>query len=170
MNLYSVSVPVFKRMLENLKTILKKGEAHASAKGIDPHLLLEGKLAPDMFNLTRQVQIASDNAKGCSARLAGLEPPQMPDTEKTFEELYERMDKTIAFLETLKPDQFEGSEKRHIPFTYAEGKYLLGNEHLLQTSLPNFFFHVTTAYDILRHQGVELGKMDFIGELPLKNI
>lgn len=130
--------------------------------------LLEARLAPDMFPLTRQVQIASDAAKGIAAGLAGVEKPVMEDTETTFDALIERCDKTISFLNTLSVDQFEGGENRLIPFPYVEGKVMTGEATLLQSNLPNFFFHVTTAYDILRHKGVPLGKTDYIGDLPLQ--
>lgn len=168
--LYRASVPVFIKTLQNLKQILEKGVAYAKAKNIEETVLLEAKLAPDMFNLSRQVQIASDNAKGISARLAGLEPPKMEDTEKSFAELMTRIEKTIEFLESLPPESFEGGETRKIPFPYIEGKYMLGDEALLQSYLPNFFFHTVTAYDILRREGVELGKADYIGDLPLKDM
>ncbi len=168
MNLYVVSVPIFVKMLGNLKGILAKGKAFAEEQGIAEAELLEARLAPDMFPLKRQVQIASDAAKGIAAGLAGVERPVMEDTEGTFAELMERCDKTIAFLETLKPEQFEGAETKSLPFPYVEGKVMTGEETLLQSNLPNFFFHVTTAYDILRHKGVQLGKNDYIGTLPLK--
>lgn len=167
--MYTASVPVFVKMLENLKVILEKGEAHAIATGIGAEAMLTAQLAPDMYNLTRQVQIATDNAKGISARLAGLEPPVMADTETTFADLYARIDNTIVFLRSLDPQTFVGSEARHIAFPYAEGKYLIGEASLLQLSLPNFFFHVVTAYAILRNQEVVIGKQDFIGVLDLQD-
>lgn len=169
-NMFTVTVPIFIKMLSNLKEILKEGEAYAKRTGIDPNTLLTAKLAPDMFDLVKQVQIASDNAKGISARLAGLEPPVMEDTEKSFADLVARIEKTITFLETLQPEQFEESELKAIPFPYIEGKYLLGNDAVFASYLPNFFFHVTTAYNILRNQGVPLGKAVYIGFLPLKDI
>ncbi len=168
MNLYHASVPLFIKSLKNLKNILEKGKLFVKEKNLQESELLEARLAPDMFPLTRQVQIASDNAKGITANLAGVEKLVMPDEEKTFDELLERCDKTIAFLETLTPEQFEGAESKRIPFPYVEGKWMFGNEALFQNNLPNFFFHVTTAYDILRHKGVAIGKNDYIGELPLK--
>lgn len=168
--MYQTTVPIFIKMLTNLKGILKKGEVYAETHQVNPETLLMAKLAPDMFDLVKQVQIASDNAKGISARLAGLEPPKMEDTEKSFTELSTRIEKTVAFLETLKPEQFEGSETKQIPFPYVEGKYLLGNDAVFTSYLPNFFFHVTTAYAILRNQGVELGKADYIGDLPLRDL
>ena len=167
--MYTVSVPVFIRALGNLKTVLQKGEAHAIAAGIGTETILTAQLAPDMYNLTRQVQIATDNAKGISARLAGLEPPVMVDTETTFADLYTRIDNTIVFLQSLDPQAFVGSETRRVAFPYAEGKHLLGEASLLQLSLPNFFFHAVTAYAILRNQEVVIGKQDFIGALDLKD-
>jgi hypothetical protein len=130
--------------------------------------ILQARLAPDMFPFVRQVQIASDNAKSISARLAGEEPPKMEDSESTLSELAERTRKTIAYLKTLESAKFEGAEDRHIPFPYVPDTYLLGQEALFESYLPNFFFHVTTAYAILRNQGMPVGKADFIGTLPLK--
>lgn len=168
--MYTITVPIFVKMLNNLQAILKEGETYAETNGVDPAKLLLARLAPDMFDLVKQVQIASDNAKGISARLAGMEPPKMEDAEKSFADLSVRIEKTIAFLQTLKPEQFEGSELKKIPFPYVEGKYLLGSEAVFASYLPNFFFHVTTAYNILRNQGVPLGKAVYIGSLPLKDL
>lgn len=168
MNLYHVSVPIFIQGLKNLKAILEKGKIFAAERGMAESDMLESRLAADMFPLTRQIQIASDNAKGISADLAGVARVKMEDTEKTLDALIERCSQTIAFLETLQPEQFEGSDSKHIPFPYIEGKWMLGHEALLQQYLPNFFFHVVTAYAILRHRGVEIGKADYIGDLPLK--
>lgn len=168
MNLYHASVPVYTKMLENLTNILEKSAAWAKEAGKTDEDMLQARLAPDMFPLVRQVQIASDNAKSISARLAGEEPPKMEDTEATFAELIERTRKTVTYLKTLDPARFDGAEARHIPFPYVPDTYLLGQEALFESYLPNFFFHVTTAYDILRNQGVPLGKADFIGTLPLK--
>lgn len=168
MNLYTASVPVFISLLENLSQILAKAEIWARENGKSEVDLLEAKLAPDMFPLVKQVQIASDNAKAITARLAEEEPLTMADTEATFADLIQRLEKTVVYLKTLQPEKFEGAEERHIPFPYVPDTYLLGQEALLQSSLPNFFFHVTIAYAILRNQGVPLGKADFIGTLPLK--
>ncbi|MGB3073167.1 MAG: DUF1993 domain-containing protein [Candidatus Moraniibacteriota bacterium] len=168
MNLYDASVPVFITMLENLAGILAKAEVWATENGKSDEDVLQARLAPDMFSLVKQVQIASDNAKSISARLAGEEPPKMEDIEATFAELIERTRKTVVYLQTLNREKFEGAEDRHIPFPYVPDTYLLGHEALLRSYLPNFFFHVTTAYAILRNQGVLLGKADFIGALPLK--
>lgn len=168
MNLYDASIPVFAKMLENLAGILEKSAVWAKETGKTDEDMLQARLAPDMFPLVRQVQIASDNAKSISARLAGEEPPKMEDTEATFIELIERTRKTVAYLKTLDSAKFDGAEARRIPFPYVPDTYLLGQEALLESYLPNFFFHVTTAYDILRSQGVPFGKADFIGNLPLK--
>lgn len=168
MNLYDISVPILIKNLKNLKGILEKGKSYAEEHSMQESELLEARLAPDMFSLVRQVQIASDNAKAISAGLAGVENPSMADTEKSFNELLERCDKTIIFLETLKPEQFEGGEDRMLPFRYVEGKSMTGKDMLLHSNLPNFFFHLTIAYGILRHKGVSLGKADYIGDLPLK--
>lgn len=164
LSMYQASVPVFVRMLTNLSAILKKGEAYAQAKKIEPAVLISARLYPDMFALTRQVQIASDTAKGCASRLAGQEPPSYPDTEQTFAELYARLDKTIAHLKSLKPAQIDGSEERPIELKMRDRTiHTKGREYLLERALPNLFFHVTTAYAILRHNGVEIGKGDFLG-------
>lgn len=163
-SMHQASVPVFVHVLKNLATILVKGAAHAEAKKIDPAVLVQSRLFPDMFALVRQVQIASDSAKGGAARLAGVEPPPFEDNETTFAELIARANKTIAFLETLKPEQFDGSEDKTVTWTTRSGtKEMQGLPYLLRHVLPNLYFHVTTAYNILRHNGVELGKKDFLG-------
>ena len=165
-SMYAASVPMLKQLLRNLDAILGKAEAHAREKNIDPAALLQARLYPDMLPLTTQVQIASDNAKGIAARLAGIDIPSFADTEQTFEELRARIAKTLDFLDTIKPDQVNGSEDREVvvfkgaPFEMQ----LLGQNYLIHFGLPNFLFHVTTAYDILRHNGVEIGKADFIGK------
>ena len=165
-SMYQASVPVFVRMLTNLKNILGKGAAFAQSKKVDESVLLNARLAPDMFPLTRQVHIATDFARGTGARLAGTEPPAYEDNEKTFAELMSRVDRTIEYLRTLNPEQVDGSEEREIvrPIR-GEPKKFTGINYLLRFALPNFYFHTTTAYDILRHNGVELGKADFIGAL-----
>ena len=164
-SMYQASVPVLVRALTNLRNVLQKGEAHAAAKKIEPAVLLNDRLAPDMFALTRQVQIATDQAKGCGARLAGAEVPKYEDNEATFAELYARLDKTIDFLKSLKAEQFEGSETRDIVLPTRNGKMeLKGLPYLQFFVLPNVYFHCTTAYAILRHNGVELGKFDYLGQ------
>jgi hypothetical protein len=165
-SMYQASVPVFSRVLKNLGAILAKGALYADTKKIDPTVLIQSRLYPDMFTLAQQIQMASDHAKGCAARLAGLNPPKFEDTEATFPELLTRIDKTVAYLETLKPKQIDGSEERSITLQMRnKAVTFLGLPYLLNFALPNFYFHVTTAYDILRHCGVEIGKQDFIGAL-----
>jgi len=164
-SMYQASVPVLKRMLNNLADILQKGAAHAEAKKIDPAVLIAGRLYPDMFALARQVQTATDTAKGCAARLAGKEIPKYEDNEATFPELVARVKKTVAFLDTCKPEQIDGTEDKSITLKMRSGDLTFtGIAYLLHFALPNFYFHVTTAYDILRHNGVELGKLDFLGK------
>jgi len=163
--MYQASVPVFIRTLGNLSAILAKGAAHAEAKKIDPLVLVNSRLFPDMFPLSRQVQIASDTAKGAAARLAGMEPPSYEDNEKTFPELIARLDKTVEFLKTFKPEQIDGSEERTVNIKVAgQPMTLQGMTFLLQRALPNLYFHTTTAYAILRHNGVEVGKKDYLGK------
>jgi len=163
--MYTTSVPVFKQLLNSLRNILTKAEDYAAEKKIDPTVLLEARLYPDMFPLIRQVQIAADFAKGVSARLAGVEVPAFDDHEGNFTELKERIGKTLLFIESLTPAQFEGSETREIvlrPGTPKEKK-LLGHAYLTSYGLPQFFFHVTSAYAILRHNGLNVGKGDYMG-------
>ena len=165
-SLYQASVPVFIRGLENLSRIIEKGAMHAVARKIDPDTFLQARLHADMFPLLRQVQIVSDTAKGAGARLAGIEVPNMPDTETSFLELQQRIDKTLHFLRSLKPEQIDGQEGRRITMpTRTRGELVFnGQSYLLEFALPNFFFHVSTAYGILRHNGVELGKRDYLGD------
>lgn len=165
LSMYQASIPVFIRTLGNLSGILAKGAAHAEAKKIDPSVLVNSRLFPDMFALARQVQIASDTAKGAAARLAGLEPPSYDDNEKTFPELIARLDKTVEYLKTLKPEQIDGSEERTVNLKVAgQPMTFQGMTFLLQRALPNLYFHTTTAYNILRHNGVEVGKKDYLGK------
>ena len=163
--LYQASVPVLKRALNNLIAVLQKGAAHAEAKKIDPAVLLGSRLFPDMFALTRQVQIATDMAKGCVARLAGDEPVKLEDGETTFAELIARVQKVIGIIDGYKPAQIDGSETRDVVLKSPRGDMnFKGLFYLQGFVLPNLYFHATTAYNILRHNGVELGKMDFIGQ------
>jgi hypothetical protein len=165
LSMYQASVPVFARGLENLATILAKGAAHAEAKKIDPAVFINARLAPDMFALVRQVQIAADAAKGCAARLAGVDVPSHPDTESTFPELHARVEKTIAFVKGLTASQIDGSEDRVVTLKIrGEETKFRGQDYLFKLALPNFYFHITTAYDILRHNGVEVGKTDYLGK------
>jgi hypothetical protein len=163
-SMYQASVPVFDRMLENLAAILSKGAASAEARRIDPLVLFGARLAPDMFPLSRQVQIACDFAKGTCARLAGLEPPKFEDVEASFPDLLARIERTRKFLATLGAAQIDGSEARVIQI--KAGKQDLefnGLDYLRGFATPNFYFHTTAAYAILRHNGVDLGKRDFVG-------
>jgi len=163
-SMYQASAPRFANTLKNLSAILDKAQAHASAKKIDPAVLLGSRLYPDMFPFLRQVQIASDNAKGAVARLAGVEVPKYEDNEQTFAELKARIARTIDFVASFKASQIDGSEERdiHLKLGSTEAHWK-GMQYLLGFALPNFYFHAVTAYDILRHNGVELGKRDFIG-------
>jgi len=161
--MYDTSVPVFVHFLKSLSAILKKAEEHCAAKKIDPAVMLAQRLYADMFPLTRQVQIATDGAKAAGARLAGLPVPSFPDEEKTFAELQARLAKTIEFLTSLKKAQFEGAASRTITFKSGGGdRSFSGSEYLGLWAFPNFFFHVTTAYNILRHNGLEIGKGDYL--------
>lgn len=164
-SLYSASVPVFQQMLNALSAILSKAEAHATEKKIQPEALLQARLFPDMLAFTRQVQIAVDFAKGASARLAKIEPPKYDDAEVTFADLQALIAKALAFIGTLTPAQINGNEEIEIvlrPGTDKEKRFT-GQSYLLSYSLPQFFFHVTTAYDLLRHNGIEIGKRDYMG-------
>lgn len=162
--MYEASIPVFIRILGNLSAILDKAAAHAEAKKIDQAIFINSRLAPDMFPLSRQVQIATDMVKGCAARLAGLEVPSYEDNEITFADLQARIAKTVAFLQSVSAEQINGSEGRTVTLK-VRGKEVsfLGQFYLLNFVLPNFYFHVTATYAILRHNGVDLGKMDFLG-------
>jgi uncharacterized protein len=164
-SIYNASVPVFSQMLTALSDVLKKAEAHAAEKNIEPNALLQARLFPDMFPLVRQVQIASDFSKGVTSRLAGAEVPSWPDTEVTFADLQALIAKALAHIASFNAAQFEGSENKEIvlrPGTPKEKK-LVGSAYLQHYGLPQFFFHVTTAYAILRHNGVDLGKRDYMG-------
>ena len=164
-SMYQASIPTFVRALNNLADILQKAADHAEAKKIDPAVLVNSRLFPDMFPLSKQVQIASDAAKGGAARLAQAQPPSFEDNETTLPQLVERARKTVAYLQTLKPEQIDGSEDRTVSWkTSTATKTMQGQPYLLHHVLPNIFFHVTTTYDILRHNGVELGKQDFLGK------
>ena len=164
LSMYQVSIPVFLRKLNNLSAILDKAVAYAEAKKIDPSVLVNARLAPDMFPLSRQIQIASDSVKGCVARLAGVEVPSFPDTETTFPELKARIDKTVAFLQSVSAEQIDGSEDRKITMTVGGKEYqFTGEQYLFYFVQPNFYFHINMAYAILRHNGLEIGKKDYLG-------
>jgi len=163
-SMYRASVPVFVRNLRNLTAILRKAEAYAAERKIDPSVLLNYRLAPDMFPLTRQVHVATDMAKGCVSRLAGVEIPAYDDKEATFGELVARLEKCIAYLEGFKPAQIDGTEDKSVVLKRPTGDVTYqGLSYLLEYVQPNVYFHCTTAYAILRHCGVPIGKKDFIG-------
>lgn len=162
--MYDASIPVVSHFIRGLQAILRKAEAHCAAKKIDPNAILSARLFPDMFNLTKQVQLVSDFAKGIGARLSGVANPGYADEEKTFDELQARLQKTLDFLSTLKKEQFAGAAAK--PVTIKVGgndMTFTGSEYLMGYALPNFYFHLTTAYNILRHNGLELGKKDYMG-------
>ncbi|MEO8383793.1 MAG: DUF1993 domain-containing protein [Betaproteobacteria bacterium] len=164
-SLYSASVPVFRQMLTSLAAILVKAETYATENKIDPNVLLQARLFPDMFPLIRQVQIATEFARGVTARLAGVEVPTAENKEQTFAEVQAHLAKSLAFLDGLTAAQIDGQEDREIvlrPGTPKERKFT-GHAYLLQYALPQFFFHVTTAYAILRHNGLDVGKKDYMG-------
>jgi uncharacterized protein len=164
-SMYQASVPPVIRCLQNLINILEKGAAHAEAKKIDPLVLINSRLSPDMYPLSKQIQIVSDVTRRGAARLAGLEAPAMVDDETTFPQLIDRLKKTIAYLETITPAQIDGSEQKQISIPMGKHSIeMAGMPYLISFILPNLYFHATTTYNILRHSGVELGKMDFLGK------
>ncbi len=161
--MYAATVPPMRLMLKNLATWLAKAEAHIEANKIDPDAFLAARLFPDMLPFKAQIQIATDNAKGAAARLAGVEIPKFEDNEATFADLHARIDKTVAFLDTLLAAQFEGADTRAISLQLRDRKLeFVGADYLTTWATPNFFFHVTTAYALLRHNGVEIGKVDYL--------
>lgn len=163
-SMYQASVPTFILMLNNLSAILEKAAAHAEVKDIDPAVLINSRLYPDMYPLASQVQIATDNAKGCAARLAGVEPPKYEDNEASFAELIGRIRNTVEYLTAFKPEQIDGSEDKTVVLNFRTGnRTFVGLPYLLNYVLPTIYFHITTAYGILRHNGVELGKLDYLG-------
>lgn len=163
-DMYQAAVPASIRVLTNLRGIIEKAESWAAEKKVEPSVVLNARLALDMFPFIRQVQIATDTAKGIAARLAGIEVPSYEDNETTFEELYARIDKTIAFVKSVRPEQFEGAETREVVLTFrGNSTHFTGLTFLTTRALPNLFFHTTAAYAILRHSGVPLGKADFLG-------
>lgn len=164
LSMYDASLAQFIRMLGNLSAILNKAEAYAAERKIEPSVLLNARLAPDMLPLISQVQIASDSVKGCAARLAGIDIPSYADNESSFAELQARIAKTQAFLGSVTAVQLEGSEGKSITLNFPGLELqFTGQEYLLHFVLPNFYFHLTTAYAILRHNGLDIGKMDFLG-------
>ena len=162
-SMYQASIPHFILMLDNLSAILNKTEAHAKAKNIDQGVFVNARLAPDMYPLGRQIQIVADMAKACAARLAGIDVPRYEDDETTFADLKARIAKTITFLQSVNVDQINGSDGRMVTITMHDKEAVYSGQHyLLDIIIPHFYFHVTTAYAILRHHGVELGKSDYI--------
>ena len=169
MSMSKASIPVFEIGLNALSAILDKAEAYAEDKSIDPTALLSARLFPDMFALTRQVQSACDQAKNGGARLAGIDPPRYEDNEKTIAELKARIARTIFFMKTLDAKKIDESAAHEVTFPLGPSKgHMKGADYLNHFVLPNFYFHVTTAYNILRHGGVEIGKRDFIGAIPMR--
>jgi hypothetical protein len=166
----TASIPVFEVGLNTLSALLDKADTHAAAKSIDPAVLLGARLFPDMFAFTRQVQSVCDQAKNGAARLAGIDPPRFEDNEKTIAELKARIGKTLAFVKTLDAKKIDESVEREITFPLGPNKkgHMKGADYLNHFVLPNFYFHLTTAYDILRHCGLEIGKLDFIGTIPIR--
>ena len=163
-SLYTASVPIFRQILGSLAAILAKAEAHADAKKLDPNALLQARLYPDMFPLLRQVQLATDFAKGSAARLAGIDVPRYDDVETDVAGLQARLEKTLAFLDSVEREAVdEGGERDIVVGTGTHQRQFKGQVYLLHYALPNFYFHATTAYDILRHNGLEIGKRDFVG-------
>ncbi|MBK6688963.1 MAG: DUF1993 domain-containing protein [Deltaproteobacteria bacterium] len=161
--MYFATFTEMKKLLGHVLLWLDKAEAHAKAKSFDPHVLLEARLAPDQFAFVRQVQTACDTAKLAASRLTGEQAPSHPDTEKTFDELRSRIRSTLAYLDGFQAQDFEGAATRIITTPRWEGKVALGSDYFMEHAVPNFFFHLTHAYAILRHNGVELGKKDFLG-------
>lgn len=163
-SMYQASIPLLIRGLTQLSHILDKGAKHAQEKNIDPLVLTSARLFPNMLPLTAQVQIATDISKGCGARLAGTQPPSFEDTEKSFDELKARIEKTIIFLKECKAEDIDGSEEREIELKLRSNTFQFNGQNYLTTFvLPNVYFHITTTYNILRHNGVELGKADYVG-------
>lgn len=166
--IYELTVPQFVKTLHNLVHFLNQGVKHAEAKKYEFDVLLNSRLAPDQFNLLKQIQIACDTAKLSASRLTGKEAPVHADNEKSLIEIKNRIEQVISYLNTFSKNDFIGSENKHISQPRWEGKYLTGHEFVIHHAIPNFYFHIATAYSILRHNGVEIGKKDYLGELPFK--
>jgi hypothetical protein len=169
MSFVFASVLESKKMLNNLETWIEKGVAHAKAKSFDPNVLLGLRLAPDQYPLLRQIQSSCDNAKFMAARLSGKEAPKHPDTEQTVDECRARIHACVSHLETYKASDFEGAETRVVTLPFMESKVISGSDYLTEMALPNLFFHLVTAYAILRHNGVALAKFDYIGSLNVRD-
>ena len=168
--MYTYTVPIFIKMLGGLKRVLSKAQEAVARGVLQEEKLISDALAPDMFAFARQVQVACDQAKGVAARLSGSMAPKFQDSETTLAQLQERIDKTLEYLKTITPEMFEGAASRKIELPYFPGKYMEGFEYAREYGLPNFFFHITTAYNLVRRNGVEVGKADFVNGLPLKNL
>lgn len=170
MNLYAATIPQFKRILQNVERWLDKTAAYAESKKFDPNTLLTARLAPDMFPLLRQIQSTCDQCKLTVARLTAKDPPKHPDTEQTIDELRKRLHSVIGYLDTFTPADFEGAAERPIslPF-FPEGKVMTGADYLIERQIPNVYFHTSMLYAILRHNGVDVGKADFIGQVTYKD-
>ncbi len=168
--MYELTIVQFIKTLTNLNTLLDKAAAYADHKKFDVSILLHSRLAPDQFHLIRQVQIATDTAKGMAARVIGQEPPKFEDTETTLSEVKARINKTIDFLSTIKKEQTQGWENRMVPIGFMKGKGVIASEFVPQMALPNFYFHVVTVYSILRHNGVDIGKMDYLGTINFRDL
>lgn len=166
-SIHDAAIPTFVRALQALSGVIEKGRLHAENEKIEPSVLLSMRLYPDMFPLSRQIQVVSDQCKGGASRLAGVEPPKYADTETTFAELKERLDKTVAYVKSIDVKKFEGADTRPIELKFPNSSlnFKSGWDYLLKFVLPNVYFHSTTAYGILRHAGVKVGKMDFMGDI-----
>jgi hypothetical protein len=169
MNLYDATVPVFTKLLSNVDKWLDKAAAYADAKKFDVNVLASARLVPDQYPFVRQIQAACDQAKYAVAKLTGKEPASHPDTEKTIDQIRQRIRTVVDYLATFKPEDFVGAEDRRCQHTWMGDKWLRGGDYLDHFALPNFHFHMTTAYDILRHNGVDVGKSDYIVDLPFKS-
>ncbi len=166
--LFDMTVPQFTKTLHNLNLILDKADSFATEKKFESEVLMNARLAPDMLNFIRQIQIACDTAKFCASRVTGKDAPSHDDSEKTLADCKKRIQSTINYLEGFSAKDFSGAETKHVTTPRWEGKYLTGSEYILHHAVPNFYFHVTTAYAILRHNGVNIGKKDYLGEIPYK--
>ena len=167
--IYEIAVVQFTKMLKNLDGILAKAIPFADAKKIEIEVLLNSRLAPDQFNLIRHIQIACDSAKMCVSKLTGKEAPIHDDKETSLPQLRSRISETIGFISSMTEKDFVGASERQVTTPRWEGKYLLGHEYLIQHSIPNVYFHVTVAYEILRHNGLEIGKKDYLGAMPFRH-
>jgi hypothetical protein len=170
MEIYAATIPQFIKMLDNLEKWIDKAVEHAKKKNFDPSVYLQARLAPDQYPFVRQVQAACDAAKTFAARIAGKEPPSHPDTESTIEELRGRLDKCRSFVKSVAPADLANAETRLVPLPYRPGQGIRGTPYAVELTIPNFYFHVVTAYAILRHNGVDLGKADYLGGFPLEPV